>query len=99
MAELYILMTLDMTDIVGNDHVVSDTATGVGSRIDGFVWPDAVVLDADEEVLGQVMLGGRIHAGDLIAAPAAPLGSVLAQCRSGQVRDSGFIIEGLADFH
>ena len=99
MAEQYILMTADFSGLTGTTHVLSETAVGVGSRIDGFVWPDAVVLDADEEVLGQVMLGGRIHAGDLVASPDAPVAAVLAQCRSGQVRDSGFIIEGLPDFH
>jgi hypothetical protein len=92
-------LTVDQTLIVGNLHIFTTSQAGVAGRIDGFVWPDAVVLDSDEEVLGQVMLGGRIHAGDLIAASGATLGAVRAACANKQLRDSGFIFEGLVDFH
>lgn len=99
MGEQNIIISADFSGLTGNVHVLSTSQAGVAGRIDGFVWPDAVVLDADEEVLGQVMLGGRIHAGDLIAATSASVGAVRAACADKQLRDSGFIFEGLADFH
>jgi len=36
--------------------------------IEGFVWPDAIVLDGSDEVLGNVLLGGKLHFDDLPAA-------------------------------
>ena len=99
MAARDVIITYDGTNITGNDHTFSTSTAGAPTRIDGFIWPDAVVLDADEEVLGQVMLGGRIHAGDLVASPDAVVSAVRAACANKQLRDSGFIFEGLVDFH
>jgi hypothetical protein len=99
MAEQDIDITADFTNIVGNVHVLSTSTEGVSSRIDGFVWPDAVVLDSDEEVLGQVLLGGRIHVDDIPIVSGYTSAILKAQLRDKQVRDSGFIIEGLEGFH
>lgn len=89
----------DFTGLTGNTHVLSTTTEGVSNRIDGFVWPDDVVLEAAAEVLGQVMLGGRIHVGDTVVPATETRGSLDAALRDKQVRDSGFIIEGLVGFH
>lgn len=74
----------------------SGGANGTGT-ISGFVWPDAVVLDGSNEVLGNVMLGGRIHLDDIPIVS----GYTLAQLKASLISDArsrGFIIEGLADF-
>ncbi|MCP4897875.1 MAG: hypothetical protein GY906_12960 [bacterium] len=66
--------------------------------IRGFVWPDAVELDdsgvGNEDVMGQVVMEGRIHADD-IPLPGGELQANLnAALRSGP-RDLGLFIYGL----
>lgn len=100
MAEQDVDITLDATGLTGNPHVLSTSQAGSATRIDGFVWPDAIALDSDEEVLGQVMLTGRIHIDDIpVVSASYTAGALAAACRDKQVRDSGFIIEGLEGFH
>lgn len=74
----------------------SGGANGTGT-ISGFVWPDAVVLDGTNDVLGNVILGGRIHLDDIPIIS----GYTLAQLKTSLLSDArsrGFIIEGLANF-
>lgn len=67
--------------------------------IRGFVWPDDIVLDAADEVLGQVMLAGRIHAAD-VALPAGETQNNLdAALKAGLRERTGIIVEGLEGFH
>ncbi len=99
MAEQDVDISADFTDITGNAHVLSTTTEGVSNEIHGFVWPDAVTLDSDEEVLGQVMLAGRIHYDDIpLVAGVYTQGVLAAGLKEGQVRNAGFIIEGLTGF-
>lgn len=62
------------------------------NTIAGFVWSDEVQTDATDEVLGNVMMAGRIHHDDI------PLGgqtqSILDTALNA-ARDKGFIIEGM----
>lgn len=67
-------------------------ANGAGT-IKGFVWPDAVVLDSDEEIIGQVLIQGEIHFDDIPVA-GGTLAELKTACRSGP-RDLGIIITGL----
>ena len=70
--------------------------------IKGFVWPDEVVLDAGGEVLGQVVLGGRIHYDDIPIVSGSynqtELQDALRGDAASDVRSLGFIIEGLSEF-
>lgn len=72
---------------------VSGGANGAGT-IKGFVWPDAIVLDADEEVLGHVMLEGLIHSDDVKAATSESDSNVEAMLRA-DCRALGIHVEGL----
>jgi hypothetical protein len=99
MAEQDVDISADFTNITGNAHVLSSSTEGTSNRIDGFVWPDDVVLDSDEEVMGQVMLTGRAHVGDIVVPSGETQGSLNHALRERQVRDSGIIIEGLVGFH
>lgn len=99
MAEQDIDISLDATGLTGDAHVLSTSQAGSATRIDGFVWPDAITLDSDEEVLGNVMLGGRVHVADIPVISGYTEGALKAALRDKQVRDSGFIIEGLDGFH
>ncbi len=66
--------------------------------IRGFVWPDPVVLAAADEVQGQVMLAGRIHAVD-VPLPAGELQADLDAALAGGLRErTGIIVEGLESF-
>ena len=73
--------------------------------IRGFVWPDDVVLDSDEEVLGQVMLEGDLHYDDIpvptgeTAANMATALKVSPGVADGlpSCRELGLHIQGLPD--
>lgn len=66
--------------------------------IRGFLWPDELKLDAADEVLGQVMMAGRIHAKD-VALPAGETQPNLdAALQSGLRERTGIIVEGLVEF-
>ena len=66
--------------------------------IRGFVWPDPIVLDAADEVLGQVMLRGRIHRDD-VQLPAGELQADVDAAMQAPLRaNTGIIVEGLEKF-
>ena len=78
----------------------ADGLNGTDS-IRGFVWPVEVQLVDGEEVLGQVMLMGRIHVDD-IDLDQTPGPETVADLKIElrvNVRDSGIIVEGLDGFH
>jgi len=67
----------------------------------GFVWPDPIVLNATDEVLGQVMLAGRLHYDDVLAiiedvdanySVAGLKAALQADCRT-----RGLHVQGLAE--
>lgn len=90
-------VTADQTGISsGSDFTLSELQAGVTGpgEVRGFVWPDEIVLDSDEQVLGQVMLAGRVHYDDLVL-PAGETESVFKTALRDGPRALGLIIEGL----
>lgn len=71
-------------------------ANGTGT-IGGFVWSDDVVLDSDEEVLGNVLLEGKIHYDDIVL-PGGELEADLQTALRSGLRDKGIIVQGLTQF-
>ena len=78
--------------------------------IKGFVGLEGVALDASNEVLGNVILGGRIHADDIpddddAGAPItfgftdSILKAELKGVGGSDVRSLGFTVEGVANSH
>lgn len=79
--------------------VWADAGGDETNLIRAFVWPDDVVLNAADEVLGQVLMAGRVHAGD-VALPAGELQADLdAALQAGLRERTGIIVEGLEEFH
>ena len=72
-------------------------ANGTG-EIQGFVWPDEIKLDNTNEVLGNVMLSGRIHRDDIPVVSGFTQQNLDDALAGGDIRDKGFIVEGLANF-
>lgn len=68
-------------------------SNGTGT-ISGFVWPDAVVLSSSGDVLGNVMLEGKINFNDIALPSGQNLSDLKTACQSGP-RALGLIIEGL----
>lgn len=86
-------------DIVAKTWKVwADAGADETNIIRGFIWPDAVKLDAADEVLGNVILRGRVHRDD-VPIPAGENQSDLDDAMSAGLRDRGIIMEGLEDFH
>ena len=88
--------------LTGNDHVLAEVTAGVGSHgsaiITGFVWPDPIKLHATNEVLGNIMLGGKVHFDDIVV-PAGETSATLAVACRKSLRDKGIIVQGLTSFH
>lgn len=103
-----ITFTATMGGLTGNAHVLAQATQGGTNEangthiIKGFVWPDEVVLSGSGEVLGQVVLAGRIHVDDIPAVAGSysveELKYDLRGDGASDVRSLGFIIEGLAQF-
>lgn len=72
--------------------------------IRGFVWPDPIVLDATDDVLGVVMLKGMVHFDDIVVT-----GGTLAQLKTAvqdgagsgapTLRELGIDVQGLVKIH
>lgn len=62
--------------------------------IRGFVYPEAIVLDATNDVIGVVMTEGNIHYDD-IALPTGEVEADLKAALQSGVKDRGFNIQGL----
>lgn len=88
-------VTADFSGLTGNVHVLTESTTGVSNRIDGLIWPDAVTLDASDDVLGQVMMAGRVHVDDIVTPAGETTGSLKAALRNTVARNEGLILEGL----
>lgn len=67
--------------------------------IRGFVWADDIVLAAGGEVIGNVMLAGRIHAADVGLPAGENQGDLDAALAAGLRERTGIIVEGLVSFH
>jgi hypothetical protein len=71
-------------------------ANGTGT-LQGFLWPDDITLDGAGEVLGNVMLGGRVHIDDIPIVAGYNLAQLKTALQTG-AREKGFIVEGLENF-
>lgn len=88
----------------GGSIAASESTAGAGDAsgdydIAGFVWPDAIVLNASDEVIGNVVQAGIIHLDDIPIVS----GYTLAQLKEGlklnnDIRKLGFDIQGLVGF-
>jgi len=76
----------------------SGGANGTGT-IKGFVWPDPVVLAAGGEVLGQVLMTGRIHLNDIPIVTGYTLAQLKTAIIASAVRNQGIIVEGMTGFY
>lgn len=89
----------DFSGLTGNAHVLAEATPGVdgnGANVArGFAWPDAITLDASDEVLRTVLLAGRVHRDDV---PLAGETQSDVDAALASLRDKGFIVEGLAAF-
>jgi len=72
---------------------VNAGANGAGT-CKGIAWPDAIVLSAGGEVIGQVMMEGKIHFDDIVIAWTNVLANIQTMARSG-LRDIGILVYGL----
>lgn len=81
--------------VVWTNGGANDTGT-----IRGFVWPDDVQLDAGGEVLGQVLIEGKVHYDDIVL----PAGEMQANLDTALItpgadglslRDRGIILQGI----
>jgi hypothetical protein len=88
--------TLDVSGLTGNAHTVAVTTPGAaGARVDGILWPDPVALDTDEEVLGQVMLAGRVHIDDLVTPSTVTDAQMRSAMADPATKPALVIVEGL----
>ena len=78
--------------------VWADAGANETDLIRGFVWADDIQLEAGGEVLGNVMLAGRIHAADVPLPGGETQPNLDAALQSGVRERTGIIIEGLAEF-
>lgn len=66
----------------------------------GLVWPEAITLSEDGEVQGSVMLAGKVHYEDILAAVeerAVEVEADLATELKAGPRDLGILVYGLPD--
>lgn len=63
--------------------------------IEGFVAHADVVLDASDQVLGNVMLVGDIHRDDVILPSGETQGNLDTALRATTLRDRGILVRGL----
>lgn len=75
----------------------SGGSDGTGT-IKGFVWPDQVVLDGSNEVLGNVLLQGKVHYDDIPVPAGETQNDLDTALRTGGLREAGIIIQGLTQF-
>lgn len=92
------VVSIQTGSLTGNAHVLAEATAGVAANgtnlIKGFIWPNPVVLDSDEEVLGVVMLMGRAHYDDIVLPAGQTADGLKAALRDGP-RALGLKIEGL----
>ena len=99
MAHRNLTVTADFGSLTGNTHVLAEAQAGSSAGvIKGFLWPDEVTLDSDEEVMGQVMLAGKIHFDDIEIPSGSTAAGLRTAIRNG-VRALGFTIEGMNGFY
>lgn len=83
--------------------ITNGGANGTGT-IKGFVGPEPITLAAGNEVLGNVIMGGKIHFGDIPATGTLAGGGTYTNAElkallKGTVRSLGFTIQGLEKWY
>ena len=65
--------------------------------MEGFVWPDEVLLDAADEVLGNILLGGKLHFDDLPVATTVDAAATAAGWNAAlrAAKTFGLYVEGV----
>lgn len=92
--------------LTGNTHVLAEATAGVDADgvnvAKGFVWDndvtsgaEAITLDASNEIMRSVMLGGQVHRDDV---PLNGQTQAAVDAALVSLRDKGFVIEGLDGF-
>ncbi len=76
--------------------VWAQAGTNGTNQIRGFVWPDDVKLDATNEVMGQVMMAGKLDYADVVL-PAGETDPNLKLELQDNLRQFGFHVEGLPE--
>ena len=91
----------NLTGGAGTSVVAVVTAGVPGDGVDvisAFVWSDSIVLDdstdGNEDVMGQVVMAGRIHYDDIVL-PSGETQSVLDAAIKSGPREKGLLIYGL----
>ena len=98
-AGVVVAVSADQADIsAGSDFVLAEAQAGVEGNdtdvIRGFVWSDAIQLVDGVEVLGNVLLEGKVHAADIPVPAGETTGTLYPALRSG-LRERGIMIEGI----
>lgn len=89
--------TVSITDsTTGGTTTIAETVAGVsgGGKIRAFVWPDPIVLSGSGEVIGHVVMEGKIHYDDIVLPAGESRGTMQAALREGP-RALGLMIQGL----
>jgi hypothetical protein len=96
-----ITISIDVSGLTGNAHVLATTTAGGANEangtqeLKGFVWPDEIALNASDEVIGQVLMQGKIHADDVPLITGAYGQLELNVALREEARDLGIIVQGL----
>jgi len=75
----------------------SGGANGTG-KVSGFVYPDAVVTDAANEVMAQLLVDGVVHLDDLEVPSGETLANLKIALRTPTTRSVKLHVEGLDAF-
>lgn len=96
--------SINSSSITGGGSVTLIQTNGANPNglniIRGFAWEDDIVLAAGGEVIGTVMLGGRLLFSSIpVVSGLYTAEQLAAGLKTGTVRKDGFIIEGLQGFN
>lgn len=75
-----------------------DSTNSNAGQVRGFTWPDKTVLVSGAEVLGNVMLQGKIHYDDIVLPYNEDEADLIADL-TANARALGLIIQGLPAVH
>lgn len=93
-------ITADFSALVGNAHVLSESAAGTlgsGDAVEGFLWaPLGQATNASDEVTVQVFRRGRIEYADIPVPSGVSASSLQAALRNQEVRKLGLEVSGLS---
>lgn len=88
-----------LTGGAGTAVIATSTAGVAGTGKDvirGFVWPEAIVTDATNSVIGCVLIEGEVHYDDIVLPSGESAATLKEALRSG-CRDRGLHIMGLGE--